>query len=280
MLLACIGVVSLVFSLVFCAAQGAFSSLACLWMLPVLCIAAFVVLVLLAAAFFCIVCVCINTRKPQRNPPGRFYLAFSALYAGAITDLLRMRVHTVGLEQMPAGGRFLLVCNHLHILDPIVLYRVFHKYGITFLSKRENAKLPFFGKLMHKMRCPLLNRENDREALKTILQCVSLIRADETSIVAFPEGYTSKDHKLHPLRSGVLKIAQKAGVPIVVCTLQNTHRAFHNVLHLRATRVELHLVGVIEAQELKGVTAVSVGARVHEMMARDLGAENVLQENP
>lgn len=278
MLVASIGIGSLLFSCIFCAVQGAFSQATWLWVLPAVFLGAFVMLALLAFLFLLIACSVIRTDVPQERT-SRFYRAVAAVYAEAILNILRMRVHTVGLEQLPQNGRFLLVCNHLDNLDPVTLYRFFHKSGITFISKRENQTMFLIGKLMHKLRCQLLNRENDREALKTILKCVDMIRADEASIAVFPEGYTSKDHKLHPLRNGVFKIAQKAAVPIVVCTLQNTHNVFSNARRLRPSHIELHLVGVIPAAELKGVTAVQVGTRVHSMMASDLGAENVLQEN-
>lgn len=134
------------------------------------------------------------------------------------------------------------------------------------------------GKLMHKLQCQLINRENDREALKTILKCVQILKEDKASVAVFPEGYTSVDGLLHPFRCGVFKIAQKANVPIVVCTLQNTQHVFHNAKRLRPTDVELHLLGVIPAEELKGVTAISIGKRVHDMMAADLGPENVLPD--
>ena len=93
----------------------------------------------------------------------------------------------------------------------------------------------------------------------------------------FPEGYTSRDGKLQHFRSGVFKIAQKANVPIVVVTLQNTAVILHNAARLKPTQVELHLVGVIPPEELKGVTAVEIGERVHRMMADDLGPDLVAE---
>ena len=67
-------------------------------------------------------------------------------------------------------------------------------------------------------------------------------------------------------------------MPIVVCTLQNTQHIFRNALHLRHTDVELHLLDVIPAEQLKGVTAVEIGERVHAMMAADLGPDKVAAE--
>ena len=85
---------------------------------------------------------------------------------------------------------------------------------------------------------------------------------------------------MHPFRSGVFKIAQKAKVPIVVCTLQNTQYVFKNAKRLKPTDVHLHLLGVLKPEDLEGMTAVDIAGRVHAIMAEDLGPDLVLQETP
>jgi len=172
----------------------------------------------------------------------------------------------------------MLVCNHLNEMDPVVLLHYFRKSQLTFISKQENQNMFMVGKLMHKIQCQLLNRENDREALKTILKCVQIIQQDKASLAVFPEGYIKPDRKLHHFRSGVFKIAQKTKVPVVVCTLRNTQHVFHNGLRLKPTDVHLHLLDVITPEQYQGMSTVELGNMVYEMMARDLGPENVSQE--
>ena len=154
-----------------------------------------------------------------------------------------------------------------------MLLAYFKKKQLAFISKRENAEMFIVGKIMHKILCQRINRENDREALRTIINCIKIIQEDKASIGVFPEGYTSKDGLLHPFRSGVFKIAQKAGVPIVVCTVQNTNKPFHNMKKLKATDVHLHLVEVLQPEELKGLTTTQISDRVYELMISDLGEE-------
>ncbi|HAL87676.1 MAG TPA: hypothetical protein DCO69_00810 [Clostridiales bacterium] len=121
------------------------------------------------------------------------------------------------------------------------------------------------------MLCQPIDRENDRQALKSIIKCIQLIREDKVSVCAFPEGYTSKDGKLHPFRAGVFKIAQKTNVPIVVCTIQGTRELFRNLRHLRHTEVELHLVEVIPPEAYAGLNTVALGEMIYEKMIGDLG---------
>ena len=126
---------------------------------------------------------------------------------------------------------------------------------------------------MHKILCQPIDRENDRQALKSIIKCIQLIKEDKVSVCAFPEGYTSKDGKLHPFRPGVFKIAQKTNVPIVVCTIQNTREIFKNLRHLRHTDVALHLVDIIPPETYAGLNTVALSDMVYEKMIADLGED-------
>ena len=276
MLIGCITLISLCAAALLCLLRDAFISTAWLWMLPLSFAGCWLALAVAAFLVLWISCAVVKMDKPQEkdNP---YYRRLVILFAETIITILRMRMHTEGLEKTPKDGRFLLVCNHLNDLDPVTLFYFFRKSQLAFISKRENSTMFLVGKLMHKTLCQLVNRENDREALKTILKCIQLIKEDAASIAVFPEGYTSMDGLLHPFRHGVFKIAQKANVPIVVCTLQNTQYVFKNILRLKPTDVHLHLIDVIPAEEVHGITATELGERVHRMMAEDLGPDLVLQ---
>lgn len=217
----------------------------------------------------------VDPEKPQeRDDP--YTRAIVRLYAPAVFRLLGCKIRTSGTEKLPKDGRFLLVCNHLHNLDPGIPLTVFPDAQLAFVSKKENLQMPIVGPLMLKIQCQLLDRENDRAALKTILRCISMLKEDKANIAVFPEGGIIKDGKLlHHFRPGVFKIAQKAEVPIVVCTLRGTRSILPNLKKLRRSAVDFHLLEVIPAAELKGVTTVQIADRVHAIMAADLGPENV-----
>lgn len=200
------------------------------------------------------------------------------LYAPAVFKLLGCKIEASGTEKLPKEGRYLLVCNHLYDLDPGIPLTLFPDAQLAFISKKENIDKPIIGPLMLKIQCQLLDRENDRAALKTILRCISILKEDKANIAVFPEGGIIKDgYLLHRFRPGVFKIAQKAGVPIVVCTLNGTQNIVENVKHFRQTRIDFHLLEVIPAEELRGVTTVDIAERVHAIMAADLGPEFVAE---
>ncbi len=272
MLIGAIAALSLLFSMALCVGLDAFHDLTWLWLLPTGFLGGFLTLALLAFLFVVVACAVVRLDVPQEKD-SPFYRRLVYLLAEAALPILHIRMHTSGLEKTPRSGRFLLVCNHLSDADPVVLLHFFRKSQLAFISKRENSSMFLVGKLMHKILCQMINRENDREALKTILKCVQLLKTDAASIAVFPEGYTSVDQKLHRFRSGVFKIAQKAKVPVVVCTLRNTQHVFANAARFRTTDVHLHLLDVIAPEAFEGKTTVQLGQEIHEMMARDLGPE-------
>ena len=255
---------------------GGFESLRWLWLLPVTFAGTFIVLLALLFLLLLVMYARVKMDEPQEED--------SPVYRGVVmalihflVPLLRIRIHEEGMEKAPKEGRFLLVCNHLHNIDPAVLLRAFPKSRLAFISKREVDEMFLVGRFLHKMMGQPINRENDREALKTILNCIRILGEYKASVAVFPEGYVSSDKLLHPLRNGVFKIAQRAKVPVVVCTLRNTHVALGNAMKLKPTDIHLHLVGVIGAEETAKMTAVQIGERVYDMMAQDLGPDLVLQ---
>ena len=196
------------------------------------------------------------------------------LYAPAVFRLLGCKIQVVGGEKLPREGRFQLVSNHLADLDPGIFFTAFPDDHLSFIAKKEVADMFIIGKLMRRILCQFVNRENDREALKTILKCISILKEDKANVAVFPEGRKSTDRfLLHHFRPGVFKIAQKANVPIVVCTITNTHKIIKNFLSFKPTDVELHLLTVIPPEEVTAVKTVELADRIYKIMAEDLGEE-------
>ena len=231
--MSCILILAALGALGVCFWLGGFASLAFLWQLPLLFGGFWLGLLLLAFLFLVLWCLPISMEQPveEDSKTARRVLY---LYEELVLALLQVKIHTTGLEKLPREGRFLLVCNH-----PL-LWLVFDKV------------------------------DNDREALKTILKCVDILKTDRASIAVFPEGYTSRTGHLQPFRNGVFKIAQKAKVPIVICTLRGAAPIFHNAARLRRTHVSLDLLEVIPASQLQSTTR-QIGDHIYAVMAQNLG---------
>lgn len=258
-----------------CFAAGGFESLAWLWLFPLGTLGVFLLCLLV-----CFLTVWIPARRydphQEQENDDPYVRMLVKLYAPALFRLLGCRIETKGTEKLPKDGRFLLVCNHLQNLDPGVILGTFPDAQLAFVAKKEAADMPIIGQMLPRLLGQFLDKENDRAALKTILKCISLIKEDKASVGIFPEGGIIRDGKLlHHFRPGAFKIAQKANVPIVVCTLNGTQNIMPNLKKLRRTRIRFHLLEVIPAEELKGVTTVQIAERVFNIMSTDFAPEEI-----
>ena len=278
MLLISIAVISLLAGMLVCYGCGAFLTNTWLWLMPVSFLGIALGLLALGFAGLMVMCKLVDQSVPQEED-NKFYRIVANLIIEAAFPVLRIHVKKSGLEKVPAEGRFLLVCNHCNNSDPIILLKCLRKSQLAFISKRENSTMFVIGPMMHKLQCQLINRENDREALKTILKCIQILKEDKASVGVFPEGgILSEDGKLHHFRPGVFKIAQKANVPIVVCTLHNTKDVVNNILHFKPSFVEMKVLEVIPAEALQGVTTVDIAHRCYDLMAADLGPDLIAED--
>ncbi len=275
MLLVSILVLATLGAVFVCVGANAFASLAFLWLLPVSFVVAFLLLAALAFGVFVLVCAFIDPDKP-REEDCRWMRAMIRTYLHTVLTVLPVKLETEGLEKIPTDGRFLLVCNHLDNIDPAFLLHSFPKSQLAFVAKRETRNMFLVNKVLPMLLCQPINRENDKEALKTILKCISLLKEDKVSVAIFPEGRINPYRKLAHFRPGVFKIAQKAQVPVVVCTLQNTNHVIGRLLKGKGSTVKLHLLDVVPVEEIVGKQTTQIAEQIYTMMAEDLGPENVL----
>ena len=225
----------------------------------------------LCFAFFLIhiltVLIMILTTNLNKPPKGtklfRFLIKTGLPY---VLKLAGVKIETQGLEKMPENTRVLVVCNHQHNFDPVIIVNSFPDAELSFIGKKEIlTTMPFAARAMHLLECLYIDRENDREAAKTIIAAIKRIKNNEGSIALFPEGYVSKTCELQPLRNGSLKIALKSQVPVVVCVINGT-RVMAKSLFRRRSTVQFRLLDVINPEDYAEMNTTQLGDIIHEKM--------------
>ena len=277
MLLRFFMLLSLVLSAVVSLLVGAFESYRWLWLLPLVALGLLLALILCAFGYLLLLSRRVDLDKEQEYDDPH-YRKVAELIIESVLPMVRISVKTKGMEKVPHEGRFMLVSNHVNNLDPAPILYALPGRQIAFVAKREVRDMFLAGPFLHKLQGQFINRENDREALKNIIKCIQILKEDKGSIAVFPEGGIHPDRKFHRFRPGVFKIAQKAKVPIVVCTLKNTRDMIQNLLHLRRSDIEFSVLTVIQPEEFADLTTPELADRVYRIMAEDLGPENVAQE--
>ena len=231
------------------------------WLVPLILLGTFAALIILHIALLALSILFVNLNKPPRDT--NFFRALVKGFFQFALPLLRIKVHTTGLEKIPDDEPFLLVCNHIHDLDPAVIYYAVPDARLAFIAKKEvRQNLPFIYKALHKLSGLSIDRENNREAAKTIINATHLIKNKTNSVAVFPEGYVSKSGELLPIRNGSLKIATKAQCEIVVCTIWGTKDIPKNLLR-RKTDIYFDVLSVIDTAQNNQTT--DLGEQIHTL---------------
>ena len=228
-------------------------------MLLLLFAAAFVASLLLFVLFCGLMSLFVDQNKPQPKP-SRFYRWLMHGIMALLTVLSRIRLQVSGTELLPAG-RWLLVCNHRSNYDPIVTGWALRRYDMAFISKPKNFQIPIVGPVIHKAGFLPIDRENDRAALRTILTAAERLRQGTLSYAIYPEGTRNTGPGMLPFRNGAFKIAQKAGVPIVIACIQGSDDV-KDRFPWRSTPIRLKICRVLDAETVKNSKTNEIGEEV------------------
>ena len=219
--------------------------------------------------FWAVVGLFVDTSKPIKN---QSRLCRSGCVGISSLALGYCGVHTkvYGIEKLPKNGRFLIVCNHRSLFDPLILVKYLKDFNLAFVGKPEALSLPVVGKVGYAAGCLPIDRENDRVALKTILTAADYLKEDFCSMTIFPEGTRNKtEETVLPFRAGSFKIAQKADVPVVVAALCGTGNISKNMFR-RRTDTELHILEVIPAEKVKETKTGELAEYSRKLIENDI----------
>lgn len=178
----------------------------------------------------------------------------------------RVRVHVEGVEQVDRSKPFLLIANHKSNFDPFVAVQAFKGTDLIYICKPSIFKIPLAGGFVHKCGFLSINREDNREALKTILRAVEILKDEQTSVAVYPEGTRNKtDATLLPFRAGALSMAKRGNVPVVVAVTEHTEDVAHRFL-IKRTDVTFKVLDVIPADRVKDMRTTELSDALHAQM--------------
>lgn len=215
---------------------------------------------------FTFICSLFISKKKEYDEPSPFYRKLLAILTRIAFFVARIHVHADGMDKVPSDTRFLIVGNHISNFDPIITWDVFGLDKVIFITKPENFRYPFFGRLIHRMGYLGIDRDNPRNAVKTINKAAQLMKDDRTSVCIYPEGTRNKSGVgLLPFHHGALKAAQLADVPIVAVLYRDTPKIFKR-FPWRGTDVYLDVLEVIPADEVASHKTVDLGNHIRDLM--------------
>ena len=221
------------------------------------------------------VCALLVNPEKEYEKNSLFYRFLLDSATAAAMKLLRIRVHVSGMDKIPKNTKVLFVCNHRSNFDPLITWNALKKWKIAFVSKPENFKVPFFGRIIRKCCFLPIDRENPRKAIVTINKAAKLLKKQEVSVGIYPEGTRSKKCELLPFHNGVFKIAQKAEAPIVVLSITGTEKISQRT-PFQPTNVYLDVLEVFPGENIKEMKTEIIGMMVRHLIVTNTGKRDAI----
>ena len=124
-----------------------------------------------------------------------------------------------GLAQQE--GPRIYIANHMSMIDTLILpCLTLSMTDVTFVVKESLLRYPLFGEII-RARYPIaVSRRNPREDFKTVLKKGQDFISNNYSIVIFPQATRSAIFDAASFNSLGIKLARKAGVPVVPIALK------------------------------------------------------------
>ncbi len=184
-----------------------------------------------------------NIYAKNPKPFSRFRWALTVDIAMYSVYWLHIRVKVNGLEKLPKEVPFVIYSNHQNFMDMFILYQTFRKYPHSTLFKKEILKYPLVRGVALGMGGTPIDRHDDRQAVKSVLETIKKVKNGQTFLV-FPEGTRTKDTNLNEYKPGSFKIVQKASVPLVIVTIDSAYKITRQMVRKR-TKVDVTVVDVL-----------------------------------
>ena len=194
-------------------------------------------------------------------------LSYPPVIAAAKTGfrILGQKIHITGGEHVPRDGGVLLAVNHIGYVDFVYGGLAANPSGrkVRFMAKRELFDHRWTGPLMRSMHHIEVDRADGEASLRTALD---YLRAGE-AVGIFPEATISRALELKEFKTGAVRIAAEASVPLVPVILWGTQRMMTKDHPRDFSRGKTITISVGSPLMPSGDDPVAETAELHRVMA-------------
>ncbi len=132
------------------------------------------------------------------------------------------KIEITGSDNIPKKGSLIVAPNHVSYLDPVIV-GISMKRKVHFIAKKEVFSTVLGNLFFRQLNAFPVDRDKiDMAALKNAL---NLLQQGEI-LGIFPEGTRSMNGELKEFKLGIIKIAMKAGAPILPVGIIGVHKIY------------------------------------------------------
>ena len=136
-----------------------------------------------------------------------------------------LRLEIRGRENLPASGPIIAICNHLHLIDPLIHIMSILPRDSIFLAKEELFRIwpmPLFVLLMKITHALPVARKGTSEERREVLEKSLKVLKEGFVLGIYPEGKRSSTGKLMMANPGATRLALRSGAPLIAVGIYGT----------------------------------------------------------
>lgn len=204
---------------------------------------------------------------------GRLQHKVAVTWARGLIKGFLVKVDVIGARRLDPNQAYVFVSNHFSLVDTPLMFGYMPR-EFRIMARHGLWGIPFLGWHLNRAGHVPVNRENPREALKSIGRAADKLR-DGWSILLFPEGGRTREEVMRPFKPGAAYIAIAAGVPIVPMAIVGTRNVLApSSTHLRPGRAELRVGEPISTAGMKNRDGKELIAKVQSVIQEIWDAES------
>ena len=233
-----------------------------MWFIAIWILIALLLAVITVVVFFLILTAC----APRKNPTGKFRHFILKNAVNLFIAFYHVKITVEGKENIPNQEEtFVVYANHKSNMDPLLIYSALHR-RLTAVGKKSLFQNWIMKNIQLTFGAIALDRDNDREAVKQIIDAINKIKSG-VSMIIFPEGgiKTRDDEEMVSLRAGAYKLVTKTGATILPISIIGSSEISKRKRYKRKN-VKIIVHKPIRKDEFKGLNTTEIGIKVEDII--------------
>ena len=195
---------------------------------------------------------------------------FKGMYAVHIIKMVNIlggvKLKVENKENLTDSKRVLYVANHKSNIDPCLIYQAANR-TMTAAGKSTLWKVKPLLPLIKAFSVIKINRENDREAAKSIVEGIKFMREDN-SVIIFPEGgiKTREVEQMVSIKPGAYKLATKSEAVIQPIAIIGASKISKRKWYQPRVRVTLRFLPPITPEDYKDLNTRQIALKVVDLV--------------
>jgi 1-acyl-sn-glycerol-3-phosphate acyltransferase len=175
------------------------------------------------------------------------------------------QVITSGLENLPQAGGFVLVCNHVNLMDAFLLFGYLPP-SFRGLEQLQHFSWPVYGALIRRFGNIALDQSGGGRTASA-LRAASEALWEGTSLLILPEGHRTRTGHFGPFMRGAFRLASKTDAVLVPVVQRGGWQVFHKgTSHVCPGPVDLIVLPPWTVERRAGLDDTTFCARVRKEM--------------